>query len=41
MGSCKEPFPTAPKKVLTGQLRELEQNGIVLRNVLRQKAPRV
>ena len=34
-------IPDAPKKVLTDQLRELEQDGIVLRNVHRQKATRV
>jgi DNA-binding HxlR family transcriptional regulator len=40
-GELQRTIPDAPKKVLTDQLRELEQDGIILRNVHRQKAPRV
>ena len=40
MGSCNPPFPTPPKKS-SDRLQELEQDGIVLRNLHRQKAPRV
>lgn len=40
MGSCNAPFPTPPKKS-SDRLQELEQDGIVLRNLHRQKAPRV
>jgi DNA-binding HxlR family transcriptional regulator len=40
-GELQRTIPDAPKKVLTDQLRELEQDGIVLRNLHGQKAPRV
>jgi DNA-binding HxlR family transcriptional regulator len=40
-GELQRTIPDAPKKVLTDQLRELEQDGIVLRKVHGQKAPRV
>jgi DNA-binding HxlR family transcriptional regulator len=36
-GELRRTIPDAPKKVLTDQLRELEQDGIVLRNAHRQR----